>query len=1275
MQSCQSVRIILTKIKKLLRNFENSIIKFNSLFTGLKNASLLLKKRYITNLMDWDAIATKDIFKSARHPLLSVPREEAYVDLAIVKAEHMTDRWLSARKSDRSFHLDLQYMEKEIISMEKVFTVNDDVVIIRGIAGVGKSTFVDTYTLKWAQNQIMNGEEDLKIHFLFKFTCRDLNNTRFESIEKLLQLKYLNDLKITYKDLCELAPNVMVLVDGIDELQNLTDLHYGLEGSKEAILKSLLRTKIKTNELCGHKTIVSGRPEACQEIKSVFKEDVKVVDVCGFNSASVEKYIKYFFRQDQQMVNEVYQKIIETKTLSAMASIPVYLMVICCMYHDNIDLDEVNTTTEVCSYTCLFFLKNHVKQITKDKGIQEICEDQNVCKLIISLADLSMSTLFENKVIFSENEARNIHSPIPIEQTGFIDKDGDTLQFKHLFLQQFFCALCIHLTGCFKKFIRHKNFRKECLPIIAGLASIEKSGMSGKKGNVFMSKMLNKLKEFSGLSRWKQGTVSSFFYAGITMEDYLKEILNQIVDNNSIIITNQSSDLLSIFFEYQHDVSAPLLQGKRIYISDLFFHHDIRNALHFITKCSIEDSIEEISFSDLSRKTYPDNLIELFIRFYQTQSFTSNFYKNVLKIYEDNSMMISARKKTSVKEVMIVLDSSSPVDKELLTSLSKEADEIVIHSSTRDIYKQIKSIIKQTESEVRGTRKILFDTRCILPGDITKLQIDTKERLPSSYFEFLADSDCLDDKSTTVFSYLNIGNNCRIDKTLADVMPLFKHIDMNGNQRLFNSNFIDFLGNIPRQVNSNRFFVRSVNFSRCDLIPFTSSLLLPHIIRFESVDLSNNELSHDFIIEMIELLQCADHSLGLVLKLSSCGLDDQLITHLVKSCFLFTSLDLSRNQLSSQFGPRCCVTNGMLLSHPLKVSQTSLLLSNCGLTDKHWDYFLPVFLNVYHLDVSFNPALTKLPLMALERQLKRSYSTGRRDSNNGTRRIIQNDIDCNNAGSSIQLQCTNCNGNTESDEVDAKVAENKQLPMLRSLEIIGCFDTATSSDIFKEMLIPCFRFLERIDFRHHYLDENTLGRTCRIIANYDVRISQLAISVQRDKDWIELSQCIPKLSKFEAIMTESMSKGSAKCLTKSLKKFKKSNSLKLKEFGVHGSVIVDDVMEMLFPTLASIPKLSFRDVKISIASINTICCAINQSKSISLDSLNLSRCGLTNKHMKKLASILLFITHTDLTLNPAISNVKIRKAILQLEEELNEFHSFQSLKVGNYFVNRAVVTN
>ena len=414
-------------------------------------------------------------------------REHEYVDLAVLTGEQVDKEW---KNSDREAIMEMKHFQIQGIAIEDLWKPTDKYVVIRGVAGIGKSTLIKRYVLKWAREEILNGKEnDGTIDFLFFFECRELNTMpNIKSFEKLLKVKYPEIFHFAYlSHLQNISHRIMIIVDGLDELQGVYE-----ETQKETSpITEMVKQMIdpKSTILKGHNTIVGGRHSACESIKFKMTQTlIKKVEVVGFNEGKSIEYIEHFFGSDVQRANKV-KEMIKRPNIRVMSSSPVLLWIICLLYSEDFE-EEINTVTELYVYGLFAFLKIHLRSQENhgNIGLSSFVKSQQFGEIVYSLSALSVKTYMNGQVIFTDGDIGDIGNNLNLETTGLIVKHSfgnfghQAYQFKHLVFQEFLCSL--HL--CLTKGVSQYNTNRElssCTSTILGIHHLVET----KNNQIFLS--------------------------------------------------------------------------------------------------------------------------------------------------------------------------------------------------------------------------------------------------------------------------------------------------------------------------------------------------------------------------------------------------------------------------------------------------------------------------------------------------------------------------------------------------------------------------------------------------------------------------------------------------------------------------------------------------------------------------------------------------------------------------------------------------------------------
>ena len=183
-------------------------------FVGLENASIKLRQHYQAELIN---CLVEQPFATDDRALQPIPREEEYISLAVIDASMVDKEW---NNSDRDALLEQRYLKLRSTDIDHIVQREDQIVIVRGVAGIGKTTLIDMFTLKWAKGEILKEE---KIDFLFRFTCRELNRIiELTSLEELFVEQFPDIFScISMEELEWICPRIIIVVDGLDELQGI----------------------------------------------------------------------------------------------------------------------------------------------------------------------------------------------------------------------------------------------------------------------------------------------------------------------------------------------------------------------------------------------------------------------------------------------------------------------------------------------------------------------------------------------------------------------------------------------------------------------------------------------------------------------------------------------------------------------------------------------------------------------------------------------------------------------------------------------------------------------------------------------------------------------------------------------------------------------------------------------------------------------------------------------------------------------------------------------
>ena len=604
-------------------------------------ASRKLREHYIKEMIN---LLVDHPFSTSEFSRQCLSREDNFIDLAVLLPGQLSNGdGDEGDHSDRQTLMKQQYLEMKHLDLEEIIELDDRRIFVRGVAGIGKSTLLDMLTFRWAKKQLLTGSDakSPKIELLFTFTCREINTfDEFKSTEKLLQMKYPDVFNyITFDDLKEISHQTLMVFDGIDELEDI----YTEPISKSTKISAIVNT-IKQHEF---RFVLGGRPKACENIRKEVRSacDFKTVEVCGFNTKSIERYINKFFIDQPDKEAKVHRLINDSNNLRVMASVPVLLYIICNVFKEDLLAEKsIHTNTELYFYGCLVFLQSQLRGNYSGSLYDLVC-DEKICEILYSLSILSVETYMNHKVVFTESdiEAISRKCPIHLEQTGFISACSRgkfskvTYQFKHLVFQEFLCAINLCLTKGIRVYLDRPEL-KDCSLTIMGIYHL----LQGEK-NEILAELFRKMMTLTEKSRSNERTFEKFIQER-TFEKFIQEqqksfgeqleqdFQRLIIDNNLFIDqTLFCSDFMAKSFEIKHRFSRTAINAcKKLYIhvNDLSSRTDQRNAIYLLNALEIKHvSFLMVTFDELT----PDviKLVDI------SKSDARTYFKNVSIVFLD----------------------------------------------------------------------------------------------------------------------------------------------------------------------------------------------------------------------------------------------------------------------------------------------------------------------------------------------------------------------------------------------------------------------------------------------------------------------------------------------------------------------------------------------------------------------------------------------------------------------------------------------------------------
>ena len=163
--------------------------------------------------------------KTSKYKRQILHHDDIIVNLILIEN---IDKSFYLENCERDIHLKKLQNQKEELDIFDVIKQEDKYVVMNGIAGVGKTTLINSLLYKWSCEEIWNGKDgNPKFDFVFVLYCRELNKyMKCQDIhaEKMLLDQYTEIFSIIDINLLRsVKENVLLIIDGFDEFGYLSE--------------------------------------------------------------------------------------------------------------------------------------------------------------------------------------------------------------------------------------------------------------------------------------------------------------------------------------------------------------------------------------------------------------------------------------------------------------------------------------------------------------------------------------------------------------------------------------------------------------------------------------------------------------------------------------------------------------------------------------------------------------------------------------------------------------------------------------------------------------------------------------------------------------------------------------------------------------------------------------------------------------------------------------------------------------------------------------------
>ena len=427
---------------------------------------------------------------------INVDLLNSFVELTVVDANQVERDTVNIAERELFLQRQMTYTP---ITFSEVFSNKLPLLLISGIAGIGKTWLLRKCLLDWA-----NGKLWEKIDLVLLLECRKLN--QYQSISNINEL-----LKVFYEDVfqeCNICDNFSILfvIDGLDEFVYLDELiiYNPLNPSNHFIVNALADAL----DFKKHKCVVAGRVGAILQYKAKVTECTEklTIQIMGFNDNGINEYVERV-GEGKEAIKNVLKS---SHTAKSMASVPFYLSAMCRIIGSSFFSGSCSFFCMTELYCCIFiyFLQKHINR--NNEPVYKMMEKESNKQFILNICKVAWHLFNEGKVVFSQKEVKDIVNDIDkveIDHLGFIEKVESQLgvqyQFVHLTLMEFCASIHAHINLSPDEILSNKKLRS-CLPMICGLQNENKETFlrflasfktSEQESNSMLGKFIKSIKQ------------------------------------------------------------------------------------------------------------------------------------------------------------------------------------------------------------------------------------------------------------------------------------------------------------------------------------------------------------------------------------------------------------------------------------------------------------------------------------------------------------------------------------------------------------------------------------------------------------------------------------------------------------------------------------------------------------------------------------------------------------------------------------------------------------